>query len=518
MTNAFYNANLIYRQAAQVSFVSHQIAHPLFREYSFRLQNLIRELGDEIEIADWKRFVRRLKRWRFEQLAAPLGFGNPAVMSPTDLEELTEILRRLRSSSSDFVSQAEKIFQILRELITDGGNPMLEKLLLIAENLENLPVVIVESRLIKPTEKVFAEARKSFFRFRSFNKAVVSEKLFVLSESQLRRNVCFEEIACFGASRWHSEYIFTAPRARKIHLLRFDWLRDKLQRNSAFINPLKSANGRGERMKDFDYEPPSAPDFLESADIIPSVNLAEIAEKFAHRNQKYSNDLRESVEARLFWLEGRRGVFLEENSRALVIDLTRQPPVRKRRVAEIASGTFILLRDGGGGDFIVPLADKILGKNAPKLREFQRSWKRNLREAVKENGASKIVGELKNFGAIHANKINLRNWMSERNIETRDPKDFAALMTLVGLEDKLETCVAIAKKIRQAHQKAGSLIRRMLLEKVSETDLSNLEKYGEMKFELAAAGGKIIARRVVRRAESTVEIDAKRLNHRFSLE
>lgn len=506
MKNTFHQADLIYRQAARVSFVSHQIAHPLFRDFSFRLQNLIRKLSDEIEIADWKRFVRRLKRYRFEQLAAPLGFGNPATISKSELEDLAETLRRLRQSAPDFLPQAEKVFQILLELVDDGGNPMLEKLLEISSGLENLSVVIVESRLIKPTERVFADFNGS---------------LSVLSESQLRRNVCYDEIVCFGASRWHSEYVFTAPRAAKIHLLRFDWLRDKLKRTSAFINPLKSS-GQSKTGDDFEENVKQAEEFLESSDIIPSVNLSEIAQKFANRNQKYLNadDSRESVEARLFWLEGRRGVFLEEDSRALIIDLSRQSPVRKRRVAEIAPGVFVLLRDRGGGDFIVPLANKILGKDAARLREFQWNWKKTLHNLVAEIGVNQTVIRLKNLGARSSNKVNLRNWIaySERNIDTRYREDYDALMKLAGYGDRLEECFANAKRLRQAHQKAGNLIRRMLIKKVSETDLSELEKYGEMEFELSKSSGKLIACRVVRRAENAVEIDAKQLNRRFRLE
>lgn len=508
MTNAFYETTLIYKQAARMSLVPHQITHSLFREFSFRLQNFISQLGDEIEIADWKRFVRRLKRFRFEQLAAPLGFGNLLIMPPNDLADLAETLRRLRGSSPDFISPAGEIFQILRELIADGGNPMLDELLEILEDVENLPVVIVESRLIKPTEKVFADAGRS-------------EKLFVLSESQLRRNVCFEAIACFGVTRWHSEHIFTAPRAEKIHLLRFDWLRDNLKRNSVFINPAKSVTGS---QRENDYKDATEPteNILESSDIIPAVNLTEIAQKFAQRTQKHinANDLRESVEARLFWLEGRRGVFLEEDSRALIIDLKREPPVRKRRVAEIAIGDFVLLRDKGGGDYIVPLANKILGIDAAKLREFQWRWKETLHNLVKEIGAAQTVIRLKNLGARSSNKVNLRNWIaySERNIDTRYPEDYDALMKLAGLEEHLDECRKNAKLLRSAHQKAGNEIRRMLIRKVAETDLNALEKYGEMTFDLGKSSGRLIARRVVRRAENTVQIEAKQLNRRFRLE
>jgi len=506
MITAFHETCLIYKQAAQMSVMPHQISHPVFREFSFRLQNFIRELGDEIEIADWRRFVRRLKRFRFEQLAAPLGFSNPLAMSSTDLEDLAETLHRLRVSSPDFVSQAENVFQILRELVATNENPLLEKLFEISMDLDKLPVVIVESRLIKTTEKVFAETG-------------FSENLFVLSESQLRRNMCFEEIACFGASRWHSDFVFTAPRAKKIHLLRFDWLRDKLKRDSVFINPAKSKN---QREKVYEDEIKPTDNFLESSDIIPLVNLADIAQKFAERTQKHlsANDLRESVEARLFWLEGRRGVFLEEDSRALIIDLKREPPVRKRRVAEIAIGDFVLLRDKGGGDYIVPLANKILGKDASRLRQFQWRWKENLHNLVKEIGAGQTVIRLKNLGARSSNKVNLRNWIaySERNIDTRYAEDYQALMKLAGFGDNLEECFANAKRLRQAHQKAGFRILKMLIEKVSETDLSELEKYGEMSFDLGKSSGKLIARRVVRRADKTVEIEAKQINRRFRLE
>lgn len=505
---AFHKTNSVYQTAERASFITHRISHSLFREFSFRLQNLIRELGEEIEVSEWRNFIRRLKRYRFEQHAAPLGFGNPVIMSADDLEELANILRRLHSTSPNFAAQAETVFSLLKDLVSGNENPILDKLTEIVGEAENLPIVINESRLIIPCEDVFDAAN-------------LAEKFSILSESQLRRNINLAQIACVGASRWYSDYVFTAPRAEKIHLLRFDWLQDKLKSRAVFISSVKSANApEMPEQNGIDTKPQTAAEYcLESADIIPVVNPIEIAESFSRGANNFREN-EQTIEARLFLLEGRRGVFLEENSRALVIDLDYEPPVRKRRVAEIASGAFIVLSDRGGGDLIVPLADKILGKKAEKLRDFQIGWKRILHNLVRENGVNQTISQLKNLGSRSANKTNLRNWMSESesNIDTRYKEDFAALMKIVGWEDKLEGCFANAKKLRQAHQKAGNELRRMIIRMIAETDLSRLEKYGRMEFELTEASRKLVALRVVSRIEKRVEIAAAQLNKRFPLE
>lgn len=498
----------IYQRSAQIAFAPHQVAHPEFREFSFRLQNLIRNLGEEIELDDWQKLTRRLKRWRFEQLAAPLGFGNEATMSAADSEKLRENLRRLRMISPLFAADAQELIQRLQKLIESNDNPLLEKLIELRTGDSVLPLVILETRLIKPTEQIIEAAN-------------LDRQVEVINEFQLRGSKCYEQIVCFGASRWYNSFIFYAPRARTIHLLRFDWLRDGASPTTArFIKPLENL-GESERrqtaFRKFSETTQIGGEALESTQVTPTVNLAEIAQKYANRTTESQSNESETTLARLFRIEGRRAVFLEETARVLVIDLENEKTVRKIAVSEVSNGMFVLLRDGRGGDLVTLTANKIMDKQGTNLRQFQADWKRILREYVRRYGSQRIVEQLKKLGAVHASEVNLRNWMSPNNIETRDPLDFNAIMKLCGYESALAECRTAAKRIRRAHQKAGTKIRRLLLEQVAAIDLNELEKLGEMHFQITKSGGNLIATRVVSRAEKTVEIAIRQLNRRFSL-
>lgn len=504
-----HQAEIIYSNPSKLNIINHTIKHDLFCEFSFQLEQFIKSLGEEFEKEDWKKFTKRLKRFRFEQHAAPLGFNNLAAISKNEYDSLQEILNHQEIISPDLTRAGRHLLELLLKLMNDNSNPLMEKLIEILENAPELFVVILENRLIKPTEKVISN-----FGLRN--------KLIVLSEYQLRGGNCFDEIVCLGASRWYSEFIFTAPRASLIHLLRYEWIRDKLKTTSHFIQSVKSKAG-GDSTQEINIpkiERSVANFFLNPEDIAPSIDLVNVGELIAKKYKEQSGSELDAyeVEARLFWLEGRRGVFLEETTQSLIIDLDEESRVRKLPVSEITPGIFILLREGRGGDLIIPIANNFLGKKAQKFREFQKNWKRNIRQQVKQKGMPEVINQLKDLGSVIANEVNLRNWMSEDSIETRNPKDFSALIRLSGIDENLDICFSITKQIAQAHKKAGRYLRKLLLEQVAEADLTELEKHGKMRFELTSGGGRFIATRVVQVSRSKVNIAVNLLNKRFNLE
>lgn len=129
----------------------------------------------------------------------------------------------------------------------------------------------------------------------------------------------------------------------------------------------------------------------------------------------------ENVEAVCIFLEGDLAVLIEasEGAKTLVIDPDEDSNncIARIFVKDIKS-VFILVRTGGGGDYIVPVADKIMGDQAPQTREYQRSWKESLRNYVKRIGLLKkqaLICSL-SLGSYLANETNVRNWMSPREI------------------------------------------------------------------------------------------------------
>jgi len=153
---------------------------------------------------------------------------------------------------------------------------------------------------------------------------------------------------------------------------------------------------------------------------------------------------------------------------------------------EIVPGVFVLLRSGGGGDFIVPVADGIMEKEGIRARACQKRWKELLRAQVLQYEYDKVVNTLTKHGSTRANPVNLKNWMSVRSIKTEFRNDFDAIMTTVGLEQDCATNWELMEIIDRAHRRAGHTIRSMLLEKVKTSDLSSLKRTGKMVFELDA--------------------------------
>jgi hypothetical protein len=212
-------------------------------------------------------------------------------------------------------------------------------------------------------------------------------------------------------------------------------------------------------------------------------------------------------------LEGGRAVFLdaEDGATVLVLDLAERGKSRVRRIptADIEEGVFVLLRAGGGGDYVLPVADAVLGRRATECRKLQRDWKTRLRAQVEVHGLFETSIALLEHGGVRAEEGNVRRWMWDRNIRPREYADFLAIMRLTGLDADVTRYWNTMALIERAHIKAGQLIRRMLLEQVMKSDLTELERIGSMEFDLPGTGtGRMVAFRVVRSASDPVVISA----------
>ena len=253
---------------------------------------------------------------------------------------------------------------------------------------------------------------------------------------------------------------------------------------------------------------------------MPAIDLDRIAARVAG---ELSSKEEEYVEAQLFLLEGGRGVFLEaaKNASVLVIypDEDARRRVKRIPMRDVEPEIFILLRTAGGGDYIVPVADRIMGDYASTLRAKQRLWKSRLRSLVKEQGIKHVVEQLQLRGSSKANAINVRNWMSERGIKTEEYSDFKAILDLASLGAEAKSYWQAMETIDRAHQKAGFHIRKLLLEQVNKSDLGKLKREGIMSFELPDkdAGG-LAAFRIQTTSPSVVKVVPGRIGDPFELE
>ena len=79
--------------------------------------------------------------------------------------------------------------------------------------------------------------------------------------------------------------------------------------------------------------------------------------------------------------------------------------------------------------------------------------------------------------------------MSEKCISPRKFEDFRAIMTFSGMGRKTQEFWSSMREIYAAHKQAGFSIRRALLDRINNTSLEDLERTGEMVFDLGGDGG-----------------------------
>jgi hypothetical protein len=257
---------------------------------------------------------------------------------------------------------------------------------------------------------------------------------------------------------------------------------------------------------------------ISAQDLLPKAQFGDLVSGTGSRPG--GGGSHEEIDARGFLLEGDWAVFLEGDAKAsaLVIDLTVDDgeSVRRIPISNIEAGMFVLVRTSGGGDYIVPVADEILGPEAQQVRDYQKEWKERLRLVVAARGLFATSIHLLDNGSTLANEMNVRNWMSPRNIRTSGYNDFLAIMRLIGLESEAAEYWSAMGKIVNAHHRAGKQIRDALLDQVRQTDLRELERLGQMEFELPGAeSGSLTAYRVEAVLPDLVSVRWNRIGRPF---
>jgi hypothetical protein len=492
-------ANSVFVCNGRTDVKIHNIQAPMLKVFHRNISKFLGTIWDNSKDDFWVPIIRGLKRVRFDISAAPL--RQDAINKST--EELHNFLQnKIYPCELMYGNEPAALLRILTEnlkqIYSTKQDYLLDALINFSQayQMRQGAIAICEARLIPLVEESLA------------NQATLNECV-VLSPMNLREGSCYEKVAVFGAPRWFPEYVFSAPRTSEIHLFKYRWISGKWEPLSVFTTPYKYKGkvqrpiAIGDSEDEINDENPG--------DLLSEIDIKSIEDKAFRDAVNLVDDNEDVVRARLFVLEEDWAVFLEadDNSRADVVDLDEETTKRVKRIPirEIEQGMYILLRTEGGGDYIVPVADKIMGKFMNKARTAQQEWKSLLRDKVKRLGLNKVVRQLGEHGSPRANETNVKNWMAYRGIKTENIEDFQAIMKFVGLGSKTNEYWKIMEEIRKAHMRAGMEIRKMLLEKVNNTDLDILNRYGKMEFELAEKeAGKLAAFRVKVISKETTEV------------
>lgn len=507
-------ADQVYKCGKAAHIVRHSVSFPELGTFYRALRELQRKLGSESDEEYWAAFFRPLRRYLFLLSSTPLNADDTAIYNPDLIGRLEAHLSRAKLIYPSFADEAQRLVSDFSQIPRQRSSPLLAAVREIGDPWKESALLLKDTRFTEAIENVLP--------------ADPFGEIEVVGTNQLRSEICYDRLFVLGAPCWYPEYIFTAPRAPEIHVVAYTWLRIAWKGEPAFIHADSGARTIRESASTSEAktgEEVYAGDLFSGDELLPQLNLDAFSERLAQRYESaHEYDV---TDASLFSLEGGLLVFLDtaEKSKVLIIDpdgdtsaraTGKSARLRRIPATYVEPGTYILLRTGGGGDYIVPLADRSLGKNAPYIRSCQQHWKELLRKETSSKGLFAVSVALLDLGSIRAEETNLRNWMSSRNIRPDDERDFAAIMKLIGLGQKIEEYWRNARALTNAHLRAGAYIRRMLLKEVATADLDELERTGRMVFELPGNdAGSMTAFRVLSVSHKKYKIPVSQLDDPF---
>jgi len=262
---------------------------------------------------------------------------------------------------------------------------------------------------------------------------------------------------------------------------------------------------------------------LSPKELLPQVDYDAII-RIVQKAQPRKGKGEDEVEARLFLLADDRAVLLDaaEETTSLVLDLAQEQASRRIRrvsVGQVESGMFLLLRTQGAGDYIVEIADAMLGARRKELRELQTRWKQLLRDLVVSSGRDQVCQRLFRSGSTIANAMNLQNWISYRTIRPREKTDLSAIMACIGWSARADEVWEKMGHIDRAHRMAGHRIRKMLLKEVSHTNLHEMRSRSRLDFTIPnVESGSLSACLVEDTYKGTVTASERQLGQIFERE
>jgi hypothetical protein len=505
------DADPIYACSDSTQIHSHAIQCSDLKNFCSNLDRLERSLGELNEDQYWITYLRQVRRYRFQLCATPL---TPDQQGKSTLELVTGLRYHLRHCSEVYSAHlarlAHDILDKAEVFAQANSNPLLDAVTSISHDNNEIhrALLVKESRLVP-----FAEA--------ALASHATTRQTEVITPPQLDSGRCFTQMIIAGPAQWYSNAVFSAPRATRLDIVRFSWIRDGWRPKNAFLGSMPASRNQAIHDLGGPVGVTGGDEiWLEPEGLLLSRSLVDALTESSHTPGDNNGGDEDMVDARGYYLASGMAVFLEvaEKASVLTIDPNEEDRHRFKRIkiGEIEPGVYILLRTAGTGDYVVPVADRLMGRAAKHARERQRYWKDKLRAVVDREGLLATSVLLLDHGSQVANEQNVRNWMSYRNIRTQDKRDFIAIMRAAGLEAETEQLWQEMGRIHAAHMKAGMEIRRLLLKQATTTDFAELEHFGRMEFALPGADtGSLTAFRIDKISNETALVPEHHLGRPF---
>jgi hypothetical protein len=511
------SATDVYETASHCEIIRHCVDHITLANVSCSLRTLAQSLGAEADDDFWQRVLGPIRRLAFAMCSTPLPFELIPPAVSIDWDKLHRQVRLCEQLYPDSHTVLARLVQDLQNLSTETGSPITAPLESLHSTNRNMSVVLRNPRMNQPVAAYFAASP-----------ALRDAK--VVSAQQLRKAYFCDVLVAIGPCGWFPEYMFSAPRAEQIHVVSFRWIRDQWKPGPVFLSVAEEGSDRSPKhnigalphLRDQDVLSNQTLPNLQPLDLLPPLPpFGKAGARIPGWQQGTSN---ESLPARLCFLSGGRAVFVsnDEGTSSLVIDSaeTGNSIVRRVPSGELEPDLYLLLRTSGGGEFIAPLADRILGELASERRKQQTEWKELLISAAemrfgiqsRRELAALVARDLRSKAMSTARAENVHYWMSSKCIRPRKKDDLAAILVFAGIQDRTQELWEAMGNIDWAHKKAGQVIRKMLLQRITALSLEPLERDGEMVFDLGDQdGGSFSAFQIVGISEEEFDIPADRI-------
>ncbi len=513
----------VYGDASRCEIIRHWVDHPALAELSRSLRAFVQSLGDEAADEFWRRSLGPIRRLGFTFCSTPLPFAAAAAAAGIDWSRLHRQVRLCEQLFPDSHEILANLVQQLENLSAETDSPFIATLEEIYQHGGEFGLILRNPRMNQAVADFFA-------------RTVTLRNAKVVSPSQLRGGHVCNMLAAIGPCGWFPEHVFLAPRAAAVHVISPRWIRDSWNPAPVFLHN-SDKSGSGDRSHLIGVMPKvseeTRPENQSPPELLP-VDMLPPMPTFGGNGRPLAGESgisEETVPARLCYLSGQRAVFIAADnvSSSLIIDTSETGYAAVRRVptGELEPGHYLLLRTSGGGDYIAPLADRIMGDLAGKRRSEQSEWKQRLiskaterfGEVGRRELSNRISTELQSQKFSQAHPASVHYWMSSKCIRPRKIEDFIAILTFAGLEERSQELWSAMGDIDRAHRRAGHAIRRMLLYKIATTSLEPLERDGEMDFELGYEdGGTVSAFQITEIVAEDYEVPADRIGVLLEME
>ena len=244
----------IYSCGKGVSVKWHSVKFPELRLFAVSLDRFVGSLGECTKEDFWIPVIRKAKRFRFDCCAAPLsedilqGYLADLVLSITD---------KVASCQLMYPNASKQLTHLLNQLEALSK----VKLAVLLASLSEVPdihhkdtaLLIRESRLVPGVESSLA----------SYSSL---KMILIVNPALLREDKCYKRLIVVGPSRWYPDYVFSAPRASKILLVKYSWIKDQWKQEAIFTEPVKQ---RVNRKQELAFDESEDDSIISSDDLLP---------------------------------------------------------------------------------------------------------------------------------------------------------------------------------------------------------------------------------------------------------